>query len=103
MLRIPSATGWLIAINVLVHVVRSLLPQAQSDLVENYLAVHTSALFQDFGLIDLVSLFTYQFLHGGWDHLGANMVFLLAMGPGVERPIGKIRYLIIYFSAGVAG
>jgi membrane associated rhomboid family serine protease len=102
-LRIPPATGWLIAINVLVHVVRSLLPQAQSDLVENYLAVHTSTLFQDFGLIDLVSLFTYQFLHGGWDHLGANMVFLLAMGPGVERPIGKVQYLIIYLSAGVAG
>ncbi len=101
--RIPPATGWLIAINVLVQVVRSLLPQGQDDLVEQYLAVHTSALFQDFRSIDLVSLFTYQFLHGGWDHLGANMVFLLAMGPGVERPIGKIPYLIIYLSAGVAG
>lgn len=103
MLRIPPATGWLIAINVLVQVVRGLLPQGQSDLVENYLAVHTSTLFHGFGAIDLVSLFTYQFLHGGWDHLGANMVFLLAMGPGVERPIGKTRYLIIYFSAGIAG
>ncbi|HEX4508367.1 MAG TPA: rhomboid family intramembrane serine protease [Alphaproteobacteria bacterium] len=103
MFRIPSATGWLIALNVLVQVVRSLLPQAQDEIVENYLAVHTSALFQDFGLIDLASLFTYQFMHGGWDHLTANMVFLLAMGPGVERPVGKIPYLIIYLSAGVAG
>ena len=102
-LRIPPATGWLIAINVLVQVVRSLLPQGQDDLVEQYLAVHTSSLFQDFGPIDLARLFTYQFLHGGWDHLGANMVFLLAMGPGVERPVGKLPYLIIYFSAGVAG
>ncbi len=102
-LRVPPVTGWLIALNVLIHAVRSLLPQAQNDLVENYLAVHTSGLFQDFGLIDLASLFTYQFLHGGWDHLAANMVFLLAIGPGVERPIGKIPYLIIYFSAGVAG
>jgi membrane associated rhomboid family serine protease len=103
MLRIPSATGWLIVLNVLVQVVRSLLPQAQDNIVENYLAVHTSSLFQDFGLIDLASLFTYQFMHGGWDHLAANMVFLLAMGPGVERPAGKIPYLIIYLSAGIAG
>jgi membrane associated rhomboid family serine protease len=102
-LRVPAATGWLIAINVLVQVVRSLLPQAQDNLVENYLAVHTSSLFHDFGLIDFVSLFTYQFLHGGWDHLITNMVFLLAMGPGVERPIGKVPYLIIYLSAGIAG
>ena len=101
--RIPPATGWLIAINVLVHVVRWLLPQGQDELVEMSLAVHTSALFHDPHAIDLIRLFTYQFLHGGWDHLGANMVFLLAMGPGVERPIGKIPYLIIYFSAGVAG
>jgi membrane associated rhomboid family serine protease len=100
---LPPATGWLIAINVLVHAVRSLLPQAQSDLVESYLAVHTSTLFHDFSLIDLVSLFTYQFLHGGWDHLGTNMVFLLAMGPGVERPVGKIPYLITYFTSGIAG
>ena len=103
MLRIPPATGWLIAINVLVQLVRSLLPQAQDGIVENYLAVHTSALFQDFGPIDFVSLFTYQFMHGGWDHLAANMVFLLAMGPGIERPVGKIPYLIIYLTAGVAG
>jgi membrane associated rhomboid family serine protease len=103
MLRIPPVTGWLIAINVLVQLVRSLLPRAQDEIVENYLAVHTSSLFQDFGLIDFVSLFSYQFLHGGWDHLITNMVFLLAMGPGVERPIGRIPYLVTYLSAGVAG
>jgi membrane associated rhomboid family serine protease len=103
MFRLPPATGWLIAINVLVHIVRSLLPQAQNDIVENALAFHTSSLYGDFGLLDLASLVTYQFLHGGWDHLGANMVFLLAMGPGVERPIGKVRYLIIYFVAGIVG
>jgi membrane associated rhomboid family serine protease len=103
MFRLPAATGWLIALNVLVHVVRWLLPEWQSDIVEQSLAVHTYSLFHDFGAIDLVRLFTYQFLHGSWDHLGANMVFLLALGPGVERPVGKVPYLIIYFSSGIAG
>ncbi len=98
MFRLPPATGWLIALNVLVHVGRWLLPEWQSDIIEQSLAVHTYSLFYDFGPIDLVRLFTYQFLHGSWDHLGANMVFLLALGPGVERPVGKVPYLIIYFS-----
>ena len=103
MFRLPPATGWLIALNVLVHVVRSLLPEWQSDIVEQSLAVHTYNLFHDFGAIDPVRLITYQFLHGGWDHLGTNMVFLLAMGPGLERPIGKVRYLTIYFISGIVG
>jgi membrane associated rhomboid family serine protease len=102
MFRLPPATGWLIALNVLVHIVRSLLPTAQDEVVENTLAFHTS-LYQDFGLLDLIRPVTYQFLHGGWDHLGANMVFLLAMGPGLERPIGKVRYLTIYFISGIVG
>jgi membrane associated rhomboid family serine protease len=103
MFRLPPVTGWLIAINVLVHLVRFLLPPARDDVVEQSLAVHTSSLFHDFGPIDLVRLLTYQFLHGGWDHLAANMVFLLAIGPGVERPVGKIPYLVIYFASGIAG
>jgi membrane associated rhomboid family serine protease len=102
MFRLPPATGWLIALNVLVHIVRSLLPTTQDEVVESTLAFHTS-LYQDFGLLDLIRPITYQFLHGGWDHLGANMVFLLAMGPGVERPIGKVRYLAIYFISGIVG
>jgi membrane associated rhomboid family serine protease len=103
MFRLPAATGWLIATNVVVHIVRTLLPTAQDAVVEDFLAFHTSCLHGDFGILDAISLITYQFLHGGWDHLGANMVFLLAMGPGVERPIGKLRYLAIYFISGVVG
>jgi len=101
--RIPPATGWLIAINILVHLVRQILPAAQDELVVNQLGFNASSVYGPFGPLDLLSLFTYQFLHGGWDHLGVNMVSLLAFGAGVERPIGKLRFVALYITCGVAG
>ena len=55
---------------------------------------------------DLLSLVaapvTYQFLHGGWLHLGINMVTLAAFGAPVERLLGVRRFVLFYLSAGVA-
>ena len=45
-------------------------------------------------------LITANFLHYGWLHLGANMLGLYYMGSIIESYLGKIRYLIIYFSSG---
>lgn len=101
--NIPTATGWLIAVNVLVHVIRQFLPPAQDDLVVTNLGFDASSIHGPIGLLNIVSLITYQFLHGGWDHLAINMISLLAFGAGVERPIGPLRYLIVYFLSGIAG
>lgn len=45
-------------------------------------------------------LITANFLHHGWLHLGGNMLGLYYMGSMIESYLGKIRYLIIYFSSG---
>ena len=103
MFRVPPATGWLIAINVLIQIVRQFLPLDRDDLVVNNLGFNASSLYGQFGALDLLTLVTYQFLHGGWDHLAINMVSLLAFGAGVEGPIGKLRYLILYIFSGIAG
>ena len=44
---------------------------------------------------------TYQFLHGGWMHLGINMITLAAFGAPVERLLGVRRFVLFYLSAGV--
>lgn len=46
-------------------------------------------------------IFTSMFLHSGWSHLINNMIVLLFVGGNLERAAGKIRYLIIYFGAGI--
>ena len=48
------------------------------------------------------TLFTSMFLHGGWGHLGGNMLFLWVFGDNVEHRIGHLRFLVFYLSTGVA-
>lgn len=47
-----------------------------------------------------VTLFTSQFLHGGFLHLGGNMLFLWVFGNNVEDRLGHVRYLIFYLTCG---
>jgi membrane associated rhomboid family serine protease len=46
------------------------------------------------------TLFTSQFLHGGWWHLISNMVYLWVFGNNVEDRLGHVKYLIFYLACG---
>jgi membrane associated rhomboid family serine protease len=48
------------------------------------------------------TLFTSMFLHGGWLHLGGNMLFLWIFGNNIEDLLGRPRYLLLYLGSGVA-
>ena len=48
-----------------------------------------------------LSLITSQFLHGGWLHLGGNMLFLWIFGNNIEDKLGHFKYLFFYLSCGV--
>ena len=50
-----------------------------------------------------LTILTSMFMHGGWAHLLGNMLFLYIFGDNVEAAFGKIRYLLFYLAAGVAG
>jgi membrane associated rhomboid family serine protease len=41
-----------------------------------------------------------MFLHGSWDHILGNMLFLAVFGKNVEGAFGPIRYLVFYFAGG---
>jgi len=47
-----------------------------------------------------VSWITAMFLHGGWDHILGNMLFLAIFGKNVEDAFGSLRYLAFYFAGG---
>ncbi len=47
-------------------------------------------------------LFMEMFLHFGIEHLLGNMLLLVIMGSALERNIGKIRYILVYFGSGLA-
>jgi membrane associated rhomboid family serine protease len=47
-----------------------------------------------------VSWITSMFLHGSWDHILGNMLFLAIFGKNVEDAFGTLRYLAFYFAGG---
>src|SRR5437868_15143996 len=44
---------------------------------------------------------TCMFLHGGWLHLGGNMLVLWVFGRNVEDRIGSGKFLIFYLVCGL--
>ena len=48
-------------------------------------------------------LLTSCFLHFGIIHIGMNMYVLYLIGPFIQAVFGRMRYLLIYFIAGLAG
>jgi hypothetical protein len=50
----------------------------------------------------VLSWFTAMFMHGSWDHLLGNMLFLAIFGKNVEDAFGHFRYLGFYVVGGFA-
>ncbi|HEX8100709.1 MAG TPA: rhomboid family intramembrane serine protease [Actinomycetota bacterium] len=48
------------------------------------------------------SIFVAMFLHGGWLHIGGNMLYLWIFGNNVEDKLGIFRYVLFYLAAGIA-
>jgi membrane associated rhomboid family serine protease len=48
-------------------------------------------------------MITAMFLHGSIVHLGFNMFMLYWIGTPVERAVGHLRFLLIYFVSGLCG
>ncbi len=105
MLNLPPAVLALIGANVVVHIAMLLLPL---DTI-GWILVHLAFIPVRYSVEGLggwpawVGPLTYQFLHGGWLHLGVNMVMLAAFGSALERSAGVRRMLLIYVASGIAG
>jgi membrane associated rhomboid family serine protease len=46
--------------------------------------------------------FTSMFMHGSWEHIIGNMLFLWIFGNNVEDALGRVRFFIWYLVAGLA-
>jgi membrane associated rhomboid family serine protease len=103
-INLPPAILWLIAINVAVQAIRLLLSEAaDEDLILQFglVPAHYTAEAGTSWLSLIGAPFAYQFLHGGWIHVGVNMLSLAAFGAPVERTLGPRRFVLFYLSAGI--
>jgi rhomboid family protein len=51
---------------------------------------------------ELITILTSMFLHGGWIHLGGNMLYLWIFGNNIEDRFGHVGFLAFYLLGGVA-
>jgi membrane associated rhomboid family serine protease len=106
--RPPIVTWMLIAACVIVFVWQlSLGPQGEAFIYA--LGVIPASLFgygelpPELRLVPpWATVFTSMFLHGGWLHLGGNMLYLWIFGNNVEDSMSRLRYLVFYLLCGVA-
>ena len=84
----------LIAVNVAVFLFTRAHPTWQLDYAQIPPEVAHGQLYR---------LLTAAFLHENFTHLLFNMASLLAVGPPVERAMGRGRFLVLYLLAAVGG
>jgi len=58
--------------------------------------------FQANPAADAATLFTSMFMHGGWLHLGGNMLYLWIFGDNVEDRFGHGKFILFYLLCGLA-
>ena len=100
---VPLVNVAIIVVNVAAFLYEVSLGQHLELLFSEYAVIprHVVASFSNYQVGGLASLFTSMFLHGGWLHLGGNMLYLWIFGDNVEEKMGHGRYLIFYLLCGL--
>lgn len=103
----PYITYGLIIANVLVFLYELTLTPEQLEqflrvwaVVPRELTASWSGVGSPHPVPEWLTLFSSQFLHGGFLHLGGNMLFLWIFGNNVEESLGRLRFLIFYLACG---
>ncbi|MEZ5323664.1 MAG: rhomboid family intramembrane serine protease [Verrucomicrobiales bacterium] len=47
-----------------------------------------------------LTLISSMFMHGGWGHIGGNMLYLWIFGENVEHRFGHVRFILFYLISG---
>ncbi|MEC4806700.1 MAG: rhomboid family intramembrane serine protease [Jaaginema sp. PMC 1079.18] len=104
----PYVTYILIVINIIVFIYEISLSSPELEALFATYGVVPQELTRSFQsgqsdamLGQLLTLITCQFLHGGFLHLGGNMLFLWIFGNNIEDKLGHLKYIIFYLSCGI--
>lgn len=95
--RIPTITKNLLIINILAFMAMLVFGQLNIADLNELLGLHYF-MAPDF---HIYQLFTYMFMHGGWEHIILNMLMLWMFGMVVEQTWGPKRFLFYYIICGI--
>ena len=103
--NIPGIVLALIALCAAMQVISDFLIERGADGELLWRAAFIPARYSgnfDFEIYLLTTPFTYTFLHGGWLHLGVNMVWLAAFGSPLANRMGVPRFVLFWALTGLA-
>lgn len=96
----PYVNYALIAANVLVWLWEYALIQAGASwVIPGYGMVPARLVADPSG--EAFTILTSMFMHGGWAHIGFNMLFLYIFGDNIEDAVGHFRYFLFYLASGL--
>lgn len=93
---LPIAGGVLVAINVIIYIV-CLFTGGE---------LYSRGSLNVYGVLikhEYERVLWAMFLHSGATHLFSNMLILFFMGAMIEKEVGHICYLLLYFLSGIGG
>lgn len=100
--RFPVATAILLAVNTAVFVyMLTLSNDALVSFITRWALSPARLVAEPFSPTVLVTVFTAMFLHGGWLHLGGNMLYLWIFGNNVEDALGPVKFAGFYLASGI--
>ena len=94
---IMPVTRHLLVINIIVWLATLVCEQTGTLDLNRWLGLH----FWKGSEFNIIQLFTYMFMHGGFVHLFCNMFSLWMFGSLLERVFGSKRFLFYYISCGL--
>ncbi len=96
---LPVFTVLFVIINVLVFIYQETLALPDlHDFIMRYGAIPAEIERGQ----DYYTLLTSMFVHGGFGHIGGNMLFLWIFGDNIERRFGHILFVLFYLGCGLA-
>ncbi|MCM1307483.1 MAG: rhomboid family intramembrane serine protease [Butyrivibrio sp.] len=99
--RIFSCNNVIIAANIVVFAILEILGDTENALfLYRHGGITADSLFNGH---EVYRLFTSIFVHAGMRHIFNNMLVLFFIGNDLERAVGRIKYLIMYFGSGLVG
>lgn len=106
--RYPVVTVGLIVLNVLVYLCQFSLGKGGQQFFFGqmgaipYKITHIGDLTSQSVIPVPLTIISAMFVHGGFLHLGGNMLYLWIFGDNVEDAMGRFRFLLFYLVCGVA-
>jgi membrane associated rhomboid family serine protease len=97
---VPFVTYGLIALNVLIFFYQLTLSPGADEQFAEAAGFIPAAFFHDPGFAGTLPILTYMFVHGGWEHVIGNMLFLWVFGDNIEDAVGHGRFLAFYLACG---